>query len=341
MPHRSLISRRQLLAGAAGALALAPPGRAASLADFPFRQSGPIGPPGAAPLGLELHFFSVCCALLRWKGGSLLLDPFFTHLPLRQVAFGRTREDPAALGDRAPLFADTRAVLVGHAHYDHAMGLPLVDPHLGPDAVTLGSRTLAHTFAASGLRHPIVALNDHLARPGQPARWWAHPSGALRVMPLLAGHPPQYLFFHLWRRQLRADRDRPPTRANHYQEGVTLAFLVDLLHEGEVRARVYVCSSSADPPSGFPDAAVIAERPVDLALVSMDTANREAAHGDSVLGLLGARTVVFTHYEDFFRPKTQAPREIVKVDLERSRAYFAARSDADYVFPAWGGRFTR
>jgi hypothetical protein len=159
-------------------------------------------------------------------------------------------------------------------------------------------------------------------------------------MPLLAGHPAQYLFFHFWRRQLSADRKRPPTRAHHYQEGVTLAFLVDLLNEGEVQARVYICSSSTDPPSGFPAPAVIAERPVDLAIVSMDTANREAGHGDSVLGLIRAPTVVFTHYEDFFRPKTAAPREIVKVDLERSRAFFAQRSDAQYVFPAWDGRFT-
>jgi len=317
----------------AGALAT---GCGASLRRFPFDAEGALG--GA--LGITLDHYGVCCARVAWAGGSVLFDPFFTRLPLRTVAFGRAVPDPAALGDRAAHFADTRAVLVGHSHYDHAMGIPLVDPLLPPDAVHMGSPTLAHTFAASALAHPIVPLSgDQVAHATHPGRWVHHPSGALRVLPIASGHPAQYLFFHLYRRSLDRDRRRPPTRAHHYQEGATLAFLVDLMDGDRVQARVYVQSSSTGPPAGFFPASILRDRPVDLAIVSMDVANRERAHGDSVLHLLGAPTVVFTHYEDFFRPEDQPPREIVKVDLPATRAHFAARADARYLFPAAGARF--
>lgn len=326
------MDRRAVLAG------LLATGCGASLARFPFDRGGGAAPPEGG-LGLELHFFSVCCALVRWPGGAFLIDPFFTHVPLLRVAFGRTLPDPAALSDPAGRFGDVRAVLVGHSHYDHAMGLPLVDPWLADDAQVLGTHTLAHTFAASGLRHPIVGLDGHLASPTDAGTWWRHPSGTLRVLPIRSGHPPQWAFFHLFRRHLDRDRRRPPTRAAHYQEGPTLAFLVDLLDGDRVHARVYVQTSSRGFPDGFPPPAVLGERPVDLAVVSMDVANREQRSGDSILHALQAPVVVFTHYEDFFSPRSRPPREIVKVDLDATRAFFEARDDARYIIPSWDARF--
>ena len=104
---------------------------------------------------------------------------------------------------------------------------------------------------------------------------------------------------------------------------------------GAVAARVYVESSSTGHPAGFFPPELLAERGVDLALVSMDVANREMASGDSVLHLLQAPHVVFTHYEDFFRGKDEAPREIVKVNLPRTRAFFQNTADCTYWIPGW------
>ena len=323
------LSRRGLLGLAAGMA-----GCGARLHDFPFHGSTTL----SAPLGLSVRFASVCCAVVEGFGTAVLCDPFFTHLPLRQVAVGRTVSDPAAVAPFVSHLNAVEAVIVGHSHYDHAMAVPTVDPHLASEAVFLGSETLAHTFAASSLRHPVVALNDQLTtmdRIGQP---WLHPGGRLRIWPILSGHPTQWAFFHLYRRQLQAPRSRPPVRAHHYQEGVTLAFLVDFLEAGAVVARVYVESSSRGRPDGFFPPALLEERGVDLALVSMDVANREMRSGDSVLHLLQPRHVVFTHYEDFFRGKDEPPREIVKVNLPQTRTFFQNTPERSYWIPGWNTR---
>ena len=299
--------------------------------DFPFDGSSV----GQGSIGLSVRFASVCCAVVEGFGTAVLCDPFFTHLPLRQVVFGHSRSDPAEVAPFIPHLGTVQAVVVGHSHYDHAMAIPTVDPHLAADAVILGSQTLAHTFAPTPLAHPVVAVNDQLTTVDGLGTPWMHPGGRLRIWPIRSGHPPQWAFFHLYRRQLDAPRRRPPTRVHHYQEGITIAYLVDFLEAGKVVARVYIQSSSTGHPAGFFPPELLDEHGVDLALVSMDVANREMKSGDSVLHLIQPRHVVFTHYEDFFSGKDEPPREIVKVDLPKTHAYFRNTPDRTYWFPGW------
>ena len=325
------LSRRSLLALGAGMA-----GCGARLRDFPFDGSVSVG----SELGLSVRFASVCCAVIEGFGTAVLCDPFFTHIPLRQVVFGHAISDPDEVKPFVPHLGSVQAVVVGHSHYDHAMAVPTVDPHLAPDAVFLGSQTLAHTFAATPLTHPILAVNDQLTTIHRMGTPWVHPDGRLRIWPILSGHPAQWAFFHLYKRQLDAPRSRPPVRVHHYQEGITIAFLVDFLDAGRVAARVYIQSSSTGHPAGFFPHTMLEERGVDLALVSMDVANREMQSGDSVLHLVAPRHVVFTHYEDFFSGKDEPPREIVKVDLPKTHEFFRNTPDRTYWFPGWNTHLT-
>ena len=326
----SLPTRRTFIASS---LALA--GCGASLRQFPFNTGGTL--PGG--LGLEVVFIGVSCVLIRWAEGSLLCDPFFTHASFPRVAFARIGPDPAAVEPFAQDLADTRAVLVGHGHYDHVMGLSAIDPLIADDAVVLGTRSLAHTYGGTALEHPILPMDGWQATPTTPGQIWNHPSGALRVRPISSGHPTQYLFFHLFRGSEEHPRRRPPHRVAHWQEGPTLGFLVDLMSEGRIQARVYIQSSSRGFPDGFFPRSLLKDRSVDLAVVAMDVANREMRSGDSVLHLVDAPVTVFTHYEDFFSSKDRPPREIVKVDLPRTRRFFQDTDTHRYLFPSWGARF--
>ncbi|MCB9682149.1 MAG: MBL fold metallo-hydrolase [Alphaproteobacteria bacterium] len=332
-PSAPTWSRRAVL----GALASA--GCSARLGQFPF--DGALAALGGAGDDLEVVFFSVGCFLVRWRDVAVLTDPFFTHVPLAQAGFGKVIPDPRAADPVRPALPDVRAVLVGHAHYDHCLDLPSVVDGLHPDAVLVGSPTAAHTFAPLHLARPWLPIGDALATVDRPGRWLDLAQGRLRVLPILSGHPDNIPGIHLYRRQLDADRVTPPVKASHFQEGLTLAYLVDWLDDaGAITFRVYVETSSTGPPAGLAPPEVFAERPADVALLAMDCATFHARGEPSILDHLDARQVVFCHWGDFFRPKDAEPREGVKVDLPAVRAELRGREGGDrFLFPRWGGSF--
>jgi L-ascorbate metabolism protein UlaG (beta-lactamase superfamily) len=291
--------------------------------------------------GLEITYYSVGCFLLRWRGVAILTDPFWSHLPLRQVAFGRTESDPSQVDAYLDDLSEVRAVLVGHSHYDHVLDLPYVAPHLAEDAQVFGSRTLAHTLAPLELPLDVQVMNPHVATPDQPGRWFSAAGGRIRVLPIASGHPNNYAFIHLFTERLREDRSAPPTHSSHFQEGITLAFLVDLMDDDgqTIVHRIYVETSSRGWPDGFFPQSILDAHGVDVALLAMDCANIESRGGDSIIDYLQPTTVLFCHWENFFRTKDQAPREIVKVNLSRSKRWFENDPRLDYVFPYWDSRY--
>lgn len=306
-------------------------GCSARLGDFPF-SSGDAAWMGR---GLTLRFYSVACVRIGFGDVDVLTDPFFSHLPFRTAAFGHVVSDPEQVAPYLDELADVRAVLVGHNHYDHNLDLPAVAGSLHASAQLLGGPTLGHTFAASDLARPVVDVAPGMATETSPGDWWVHPSGAFRVLAIRSGHPNQVAFIHLYARQLDEDRSTAPRRGAHYQEGLTLAFLIDWLDGEEIVRRVYVQTSSTGFPAGFVAPEVRAQAPVDVAVLPMDCANLARRGEATVIEHLDAPVVLFCHYEDFFRTKDQEPREGVKVDLPATLAYFEGRSDRRYLFPAF------
>jgi hypothetical protein len=316
---------------AAGALALAS-GCSARLGGFPFDATASV--PGPA-LGLTFAFYSVTCARLGFDGVDVLTDPFWTHLPLRRVAFGHVTSEPDQVDPYVHELGDVRVVVVGHTHYDHAMDLPAVADHLHPDAHVVGAPTTAHTFAPCDLPRPLVDLGEHIATPDTPGQWWRHPSGRVRVLPIRSGHPNQVAFVHLYTDVLATDRPTCPTRAGDYQEGLTLAYLIDWLDEsGQIAQRAYVQTSSTGLPAGLCPREILDEHPVGFAMLAMDCANLAMQGEHTILDELTPSVVAFCHYEDFFRGKDQEPKEGVKVDLPRAHAFFEDHP-ATVLFPAW------
>lgn len=291
----------------------------------------PGDPPGD-PDALRIRYFSVGCALITWRGRAVLTDPFFSHLSWNQVVHGDTLADPAQVAPYLPLLGDVRAVVVGHGHYDHVLGIPAVDAHLHPSARTFCSRTVAHTFAPNGLRTPLVDVNPHRATQEQPGTWLA--ADGIRVLPIASGHPDNVPGIHFFTKRLTEDRTTAPRRVSDYQEGETLAFLIDFLDGDRIARRVYVQTSSRGWPDGFVPPDVLAARRPDAALLAMDCANITAGGRYGVVDLLRPGVVVGVHWEDFFRTKEQAPHQINKVNLPRLAA---ALSDhrVRWRFPAW------
>ncbi len=73
------------------------------------------------PEPLTLRYLGVAGWHFAALGNHLLIDPFFTRLPVWQVVLGRAIPDRQVIADHTPP-ADW--VLVTHPHYDHLMDVP-------------------------------------------------------------------------------------------------------------------------------------------------------------------------------------------------------------------------
>ena len=326
----SLISRRHFLISSLGSSVAC----ASSLKHFPFDQKGQF-----MNLGLQIQFYGVGCFRISYDSCDILSDPFFSYLSFPKVAFGKINSDPKQVDPYLHQLKNVQTVIVGHNHYDHNLDLAYITPHLHPNAIILGSQTLQHTFAPLNLERSIVDVNENVATQNQMGRWWYHPNRRIRILPILSKHPNQYLFFHLFTKKLNKDRVSEPKKVFHYQEGLTFAFLMDFIDDNHIQRRVYIQTTSTGFPMGsFPDK-ILDERPVDVALLSMDSANIEMDNQYSILDFLNPPITFFCHYENFFRSKDKDPKEIVKVNLPKSRRFFKNTDEKTYYFPAFDAIF--
>jgi L-ascorbate metabolism protein UlaG (beta-lactamase superfamily) len=326
-----LSSRRQLLHGLA-ATGLTGCG----LRHFPFNRG--LGEPGQ-PSDLTIRYIGVGCCLLRWGDTAVLTDPFWSHIGLGRVLFGRLAPDMSQVEGHLPPLDTVQAILVGHGHYDHVLDLPWVAEQVHADAMILGSRSLKHQYASASIARPMLSVNDWLSTATHVGPWWTSPDKRVRILPIKSGHPAQYLGVHLYTKQFRQDATDAPTRVGHFQEGETLAWLVDFLAGDRVVHRVFVETTSKAPPSGLVPASVLAERQVDVAVVAMDTARMASRGRPTALDAMGPHTAMFVHWENFFRTKARPPREANKVDLTKLRKRLPDNEQIRYLFPSWDAEF--
>ncbi len=325
-------SRRTFLHGSL----LAATGCGARLAGFPFDHGKGPGESNQ----LSVTYYSVGCLRVRYRQAAFLTDPFWSHRPLSEVAFGELQHDHAEIDKHRAAMKPVTAVLVGHSHYDHCLDLEPISKSLDPKARIYGSQTLKHLYAATDLGRAVLPMNAAAATPQKAGEWQLSACGRMRFLPILSGHPNQWLFFHLWHEQLHKDRLEKPRYAADFQEGITLAFMVDFLDQGRIAKRIFVQTSSTGYPAGFPPPSVLKERAIDVAILPMDCANLKVAGAQpNLIDTLPTKTVIFCHWEDFFEPKSGIPKEIMKVDLPDLKAYFNNSPERRYLFPYWNQRF--
>lgn len=314
----------------------------------------PDAAPPAVALPLEVESLGVQGFVLRHDDDVVLTAPLFSRGSLIDVSLGQPLPPDLAAIDEGVAglgLEDVRAIVSGHAHYDHLMDVPRIMTEHAPDATLFANRTARHVLAAlapdrapgcSGpaaavpiARERVVALDDPAAsvvdyrgcpeqRPaGAPLEgtWVQVPGARIRVLALCAAHPAQIGIIHFGEGSIDTDQCEPPVSANEWLEGQTLSFLIDFLDDdAQPVFRVYYQDAPGSAPIGNPPAEVLADRPVDLALLTAGNYDAVRDHPGEVLAALAPRVAISGHWEDFFQPADQPPEPLPFMDLD---AYLA------------------
>lgn len=236
--------------------------------------------------GVGVTFLGVASLLLDDGECAVMTDGFFSRpslprLLLRPISPDRARID-AALG-RLGLGSDgprLDAVAPVHTHFDHVMDSAVVAQRTG--AMLVGGESAANVGRGAGLDDDRIAV----VTPGSPQTF-----GAFTLTHIESSHCPPDRF--------PGTIDEPvvpPVRAAAYKCGEAWSILVE--HAG---GRTALLQGSA----GFVDGALAGRRAEvaylgigQLGVMDEDYIRAYWAH---TVETVGARRVVLTHWDDFFR----------------------------------------
>jgi L-ascorbate metabolism protein UlaG (beta-lactamase superfamily) len=242
------------------------------------------------PPGLTIEWLGTSGFRLTLEGTTLLIDPYLTRLPL--AAFLSRRP---ALPDQAVVTAlapRADAILIGHAHFDHALDAPLIARQSG--ARVYGSRSTAHLMALHGLAPLAVEVEPYRVYPVGPFEVTFVPSAHARL--LLGVAVP-----------MSGD-----ITCEHLDDLSARAYGCGQVYGIHIRAGgvTFYHQGSAE----IVDQAV-RHRGVDVLLAAIAGRGFSRRYLERAIRLLEPRVLVPHHHDDFFRPLA-APMELsFNVDL--------------------------
>lgn len=254
----------------------------------------------------KITYLGVGGWLLNWHGEGLLLAPSFSNPSLPPI-FVRANEQRIA--DYLPDVKNVKVLLIGHAHYDHLLDVPVIMQRYAPDAIAYGNRTAGHILAVPKLhlKHRFVNVEQKMYRVhcATPKCYQANPDqwttvGHVRFMAIQSKHAPHFAGVDFLKGSYYEDLKSLPVYVRNWKEGTTLAFLIDLLDDaGKPAYRIHYQDSASNPPFGFPP--LIADgKEVDVMIMCAASTTQVSQYPDALLRYLNPHKLLIGHWEDFF-----------------------------------------
>ncbi|MUL79641.1 MBL fold metallo-hydrolase [Mycolicibacterium sp. CBMA 226] len=270
-------------------------------------------PPAGTGSPLTVTWAGVTTMQISDGSSALLTDGFFSRPSLLAVGLGRlTPSVPRIDGCLHRLGIDRLdAVLPVHTHFDHAMDSAAVAARTGAQLV--GGSSAANIGRGGGLPDSQLTV----ATPGEPI-----PLGAFDVT-LFTGHhcPPDRFPGTITAPVV------PPVRASAYKCGE--AWSTQVRHRASGRSLLAVGSA------GFVAGALAGQRAdvvyLGIGQLGLQPEQYLVDYWNETVRTVGARRVVLTHWDDFFRPLHEPLRALPYAgdDLNVSMRVLSRLADED------------
>lgn len=277
-----------------------------------------VPPPAQPPRSVQVTFLGVGGLIVRWAGSAVMAAPLYSNPTVGELIASEIHADHQRIdGLLHQDVSDVRAILSGHAHYDHLMDVPYVALRKATQADVIGNdatvKLLAPIKSALSPRK-VVSLQDPAAAydvGGTRFRIRAIPSEhSPQIGPRLFGWGPRLVGLlvnlsdvTLWRGEPEKDAETLPVRAGGWPSGRALAFVIELLEPDSdaVAFRIYYQDSPTRQPYGYPPCS--GECAFDLAVLCMGGATEYRSFPRDIVSYLHPKYVMGIHWEDFFNPR--------------------------------------
>ncbi len=236
--------------------------------------------PLALPPGLSVSWLGVSGYRFDYEGHTLLVDPYVSRVPLSAVLARRPAlPDPDRVTRHIGSPANCVGILVGHTHFDHAVDAPIIARRLGCKAY--GSASLVRLMALHGAPQLGVHVTPYERYELGPFTVSFTPSAHSKlVLGLAVPFDGELTCDHLDALSPGAYRC-----GEIYGIEITVAGM-SFYHQGSANL--------------IDDA--VRSTDVDVFLAGVAGRGFTRAYWRRILTRLQPKTIVPTHYDDFFRP---------------------------------------
>lgn len=297
------------------------------------------GSAGVEPL--KVDFLGTTSFGVQYKNTLLLTDPFVSNPPMKKTSFGKIGSDTLVVNrmyNRLDL-ENTKAVVVGHGHYDHLLDLPYLTGKLPGDAVIYGSQTTRSIVSACQPAQDIVAVNSFVGSTTAPGSWFYSADSTIRIMPFESDHLAHFMGIELYSGCYCDTLDAVPVKAKHWRCGMVISYLVDFMDDERIAWRLFIHSSSPRTDAGLVYKPLLVEKPIDITLSSV------ALHSEDYVAkvsrLYQPKAVFMTHWENFFRPQEPPYKSVSRSNINKSYAILRDSINAEtaLILPEPGSTF--
>jgi L-ascorbate metabolism protein UlaG (beta-lactamase superfamily) len=252
-------------------------------------------PPAAGDFSVT--FLGVSSLLFDDGESAVLTDGFFSRPSLLKVGLGKVAPDRARIGSALTrLGLDPQnggrgldAVVPVHTHFDHAMDSPTVAQLTG--AVLIGGESAANVGRGAGLPDDRI----HVVTPGEPVS-----CGAFTLTLLESEHCPPDRF-----PGIITEPVVPPARATAYKCGEAWSIRVE-----HTSGRTALVQGSAGAVPGALDGRRADVAYLGVGQLGIQDEDYIRTYWARTVQAVGARRVVLTHWDDFFRPLDEPLRAL-------------------------------
>ena len=306
---------------------------------------------------VRLTYLGVAGFLIATDSDVIMTAPSFTHPNLFEVstpfwpihADSQTvdRELQRLLGTDIEMLPRVHSILVGHAHYDHLMDVPLLVRRYTPTARIYGSLTTKRTLMGDAFLRAhadrvdsLMPADSVIATAWRVGKWIYSPSRRMRFMAVHSSHAPNWWFITLAPCQEKQDRQSLPRTGWGWCRGEPVSYVIDLLDaHGRPTFRMFYQDAASKPMDVvLPPFAAADQRRVDLAIVCAGNFNKVDEYPTFLLAGLRPTFVVLAHWEDFFQSQGESPTPVRLTDTRELAMRLDHLGAARWITPVPGGQ---
>ncbi len=289
----------------------------------------------AAPVGIT--YLGAGGVVIERAGHAIMGAPFFSNPVLLRVALPfpiSPRPERIERGFRP--VPNLRAILVGHAHYDHLMDLPYLYRKHGLTAEIFGSATTKNILAAVHDDIPPALVTDVGIRNGRP-----HTVGNMDIIAIPSDHAPHFFCLKLFGGKATGPKPKLPRTAWGWKEGQTYAFLLTIKDPAvpDSSIRIFYQDAASAVPAEFFQSPPYENLRVDIAILCVPGFNYISGYPEDIIHALQPRHVILIHWEDFFRRLPSKAKNLRSVPLTNVNRFIYRMltklpADAGWTLPA-------